>query len=85
MIDGLSGLTDRVGERVLTIEVFPLAAVVKLHQMAQSAPGAEELPFGILALDFHGQCFCDGPLGLQLRDPAVSLKVVKIKSTQYQP
>jgi hypothetical protein len=53
--------------------------------MAQGAPGAEELPFGILALDFHGECLGHGPSALQLRDPALSPKVVKIKSTEYQP
>jgi hypothetical protein len=53
--------------------------------MAQGAPGAEQLPFGILALDFHGERFGHGPLGSQLRDPVLSLKVVKIKSTEYQP
>jgi hypothetical protein len=64
MIDGLSRLTDRLGERVLAIEGLPLAAVVELHQMAQGPPCAEKLPFGILALDFHGECFGHGPLGL---------------------
>ena len=85
MIDGLPRLADRIGERVLAIEGLPLAAVVELHQMAQGAPGAEELPFGILALNFHGEGLGHGPLGLQLRDPVMSLKVVNIKSTEYQP
>jgi hypothetical protein len=53
--------------------------------MAQCAAGAEELPFGIHALDFHGECLGHGPLGLWLRDSAVSLKVVKIESIKYQP
>ena len=85
MIDGLPRLADRLGEGVLAIVGLPLAAVVELHQMAQGTTGAEELPFGILALDFHGECLGHGPLGLQLRDSAVSLKVVKIKSIEYQP
>jgi len=36
-------------------------------------------------LDFRGECLGHGPLGLQPRDPVISLKVVKIKSTEYQP
>ena len=85
MIDGLSRLPDSLSKSVLAIEGLPLAAVVELHQMAQGAAGAEELPFGILALDFHGEGLGHGPLGLQLRDPVLSLKVVKIKSIEYQP
>jgi hypothetical protein len=85
MIDGLSRLSDSLGKSVLAVEGLPLAAVVELHQMAQGATGAEELPFGVLALDFHGEGLGHGPLGLRLRDPAMSLKVVKIKSTEYQP
>jgi hypothetical protein len=85
MIDRLPRLADRLGEGVFAIEGLPLAAVVEFHQMAQGAPGAEELSFGVLALDFHGECFGHGPLGLQLRDPGMSLKVVNIESTEYQP
>jgi hypothetical protein len=85
MIDRLPRLTDSLCKSVLAIKGLPLAAVVELHQMAQGTTGAEELPFGILALDFHGECLGHGPLGLQLRDSEVSLKVVKIESIKYQP
>jgi hypothetical protein len=50
--------------------------------MTQGAPGPEELPLGIHALDFYGECLGHGPSGLQLRDQVMSLKVVNIKSTE---
>jgi hypothetical protein len=84
MIDELPGLTDRVGKSVLSIEVFPLAAVVQLDQMTQGATGAEELPFGIYALDFRGVCLGHG-LGASAGDSSVSQKVVKIESIAEQP
>jgi hypothetical protein len=35
--------------------------------MAQGAPGAEQLPFGVLALDFHGERFGHWPWVAALR------------------
>jgi hypothetical protein len=55
MLDGLPRLADRLGEGVLFVEVFPLAAVIQLHQMTQGTAGPEQLPFGILALNFDGE------------------------------
>jgi hypothetical protein len=65
-----------------------LAAVVQLYQVTQSATGAEQLPFGILALNFDGErlghdlvtswFWASAP---RLRQLSVSTQVVKIKST----
>jgi hypothetical protein len=57
MLDGLPRLTDRLGESLLFIEGFPLAAFVELDEMTQGAARGEQLPLGILALDVDGQGF----------------------------
>ena len=61
MIDGLSCLANRLGECVVLIVVAPLPVVVHLDEMSQGSPGAEELPFGIVALDFSRERLCHGP------------------------
>jgi hypothetical protein len=73
MIDGLPSLANRFGKSFfLFVEEAPLALLVHLDEMSQGAPGTEQLPFGVVALDFRGAGF-----GHWL---AVSPKDVNIKS-----
>lgn len=55
MFDSLPRLADRFGERLFLIVVAPLPVVVQLDEMSQSAPGAEQLAFGVHPLNFGGQ------------------------------
>ena len=81
MIDNLPRIAHGVGKRVLFLIVdFPLAAVIKLDQMTERAARNEELPFRILTLGFRRQGLGQGAFAATSCDPAVSAKVVKIKS-----
>jgi hypothetical protein len=55
MFDGLSRFADRLGESILFVVMAPLSTVIHLDEMTQCATGAEELLFGITALDFDGE------------------------------
>ena len=60
MLDGFSGLANRLGEGVVLIVVTVLPVVVHLDEMSQCPPGGEELPFGVVALDFGRKRLCHG-------------------------
>lgn len=53
MLDGLACLADRLGKRLFLFVVHaPMALVVHFDEMSQCAAGSEQLPLGVIALDF---------------------------------
>jgi hypothetical protein len=60
MLNGLSRLSDGLGENILFIEALPLTAFIELDKMSQRAAGAEQLPLGVLMLDIGCQSFGHG-------------------------
>jgi hypothetical protein len=62
LLDGLPRFADRLGEGFfLFIIMPPLTAVVQFDKVSQCPAGGEQLPFGVLALDFRGRAFGHGP------------------------